>query len=298
MHPYRFQLPSPALTAILLAVIFCLMLQGCDDSPAPLFAPPKTLATIPIDGFQVPVFPTAAEQFNYSHSWFDSQEEKRASLLAVARLFPEAREQRAEAALGLAYLLLGQDYRLAGPELCRQAIRGYRRVIEEFADLPGICAKAYWYMGWIFCDLLKDKEQGLEMYRTVVGRYPEVRLNLAPSAPWTTIVAPEKPETSRPREEPNQFWADIALLEIIRHSDEGALLRAAFAQLWSARRNDQIVGIALKLLLEKQAFAREAAPFARKYLQEKTANAALHGDIARALAGSAPPPAGRGGASR
>jgi hypothetical protein len=268
-----------------LAIFFFLILTGCDNSSTPLVAARKTLPTTIISGFQIPVFSSPDEQLNYTQSWFDSQDEKKASLLAVARLFPDATGQRAAAALDLSYQLLGQDYRLAASEICLEAIKNYREIIEEFQDLPEICAKAYWYMGWIFCDLLKDKKQGIEMYQIVVIHYPEMKLNRSPAVPWITIVAPIDNTDNQSHSTTSQFWADIALVEIIRNAEETDTVRKAFSHLWAGHRNSQNIGVALRLLLQRQDLDQETIPFAQEYLQEKTANPSLQNDVRDAVAG-------------
>lgn len=279
MSFYRTVLPP------ILAVLFLLFLQGCKDTSPPLITARKILPSTLINGFQVPVFPSPDEQLNYTQSWFDSQDEKKAALLAVTLLFPDAREQRGAAALDLSSLRLGQDYRLAAPAACLEAIQNYREIIEEFQDRPEICAKACWYMGWIFCDLLKDKKKGIEMYQIVVSRYPEIKMDMAPAIPWITIVAPADYTDMQSRYTTNQFWADIALVEIIRHAEEIHTVRKAFSLLWTDHRNSLNIGIALRVLLQRQDLRQEVIPFAQEYLLEKTTNPPLQNDIRSALAG-------------
>jgi len=269
---------------ILLAVLFLVGLQGCREPSTPQINARQTLLTHSVNGFQVPIFPSAEEQFNYTNSWFEKREEKKAALAAVSQFFPKALEQRGAAALELTYMELGRDYRQATPEDCRKAIENYRKIITRFHTLPEICAKAYWYMGWIYCDLLKEKEKGLEMYRLVVAHYPHIRRNLTPPVPWVTFITPTDTNPPPAQENANPLWADLARIEIIRYSDTADAARRAFFGLRQGNGNQQMVGIALKLLLHRQDLGREAVPFAEEYLQKPLPNPALQKDIRQLLA--------------
>jgi hypothetical protein len=274
---------------IIVAVLLLAGLQGCKEHSTPQINVRQTIPTRWVSGFLVPVFPSPEEQLNYTSSWFETQTEKKAALTAVSQFFPNALKQRAEAALELSYLGLGRDYRLATPEACLEALRNYREIITRFHTLPKICAKAYWYMGWISCDLLKDNKKGVEMHETVVARYPNTRLNLTPPVPWVTFITPQASTAKKVYEETNPLWADLSRLEIIRHADNADTVRKAFSGLWGGSGNQRIVGIALKLLLTRQDLGREMVPFAEEYLQKSTADAALQNDIRLALAGMRQP---------
>lgn len=280
MFSYRNLLPA------MLAMLMLLSLPGCKQTQTSsvLMANRKTLSVVQVGGFQVPVFPTAEEQLNYTHSWFESLEEKKAALVAVARFFPKATEQKGAAALDLAYLTLGRDYRLATTENCKEAIDRYQQIVKEFHDLPQICAKATWYIGWISCDLLRDCRKGLTMYRTVVNNYPDERLNLTPTVPWVTFIIPKNSAVKEDQTTAIPLWADLARIEIIRHADTAATAEKAFFEIWNGDRNKQVEGIALKLLLQRPDLRRKIVPYAETYLQQTSVDTALQNDIRSVLA--------------
>jgi hypothetical protein len=282
MMPYcRSFLPK------VLAIVLLLILPGCKETSSPQITNRKPFPMILVDGFQIPVFPTAEEQFNYTRSWFESPEEKRASLIAITRIFTQAREQQGEAALDLSFLELGQDYRLATATDCLKVITRYRQILQEFQELPTICAKATWYIGWIYCDLLKEDGNGLDMYQTVVADYPQVRLNLTPAVPWITFINPSPDTTGKSQNNANPYWADLARIEIVRHGLDRKTVWKAFHELWDTGRNNQAIGIALKILLARPDFFQETVPFATQYLGHEN-NQTLANDIRLALvAGSA-----------
>jgi hypothetical protein len=270
------------LLPTVLAVVLLLVLPGCKETSSPLTTNRKPLPVVLIDGFRVPVFPTVEEQFNYTRSWFESPEEKKASLIAIGRFFTQAREQQGEAALDLSFLELGQDYRLATAKECLEALSRYRKILQKFHDLPTVCAKAAWYMGWIYCDLLKENGNGLNMYQTVVTDYPEARLNLTSAVPWVTFISPSPDAAGKSQDNENPYWADLARIEIIRHEVDKEIVRKAFLGLWDSGRNNRGIGIAVKILLGRSDFFQETVPFAIQYLGHET-NQALANDIRLAL---------------
>ncbi len=279
MFSYRNVLPA------MLAMLLLLSLSGCKQrqSSSALMTNRKMPSVVQVDGFKVPVFPSAEEQLNYTHSWFESLEEKKAALAAVARFFPKATEQNGAAALDLAYLVLGRDYRLATTEKCKEAIDHYQQIIKEFHEFPQICAKATWYIGWISCDLLGDCPKGLMMYRTVVNNYPDERLNLTPAVPWVTFITPQSSADKKDQTTANPLWADLARIEIIRHADDASTAQKAFFEIWNGDRNKQVEGIALKLLLQRNDLSQEIVPYAEAYLRQTTVDTALQNDIRSVL---------------
>jgi hypothetical protein len=86
----------------------------------------------------------------YALARFDDPRAKKASLEVVIDQFPHDQAVRAAAEMELAYLILGADYRFATPGQCHRAIEAYRRVLVDHAELPAVCAKANWYIGWIW----------------------------------------------------------------------------------------------------------------------------------------------------
>ncbi len=242
------------------------------------------MPSVVIHGFSVPVFPSADEQLNYARSWFEEIGEKKAALSAVNRLYPDARTQWGEASLDLAYLELGNDYRLADRQACLNALKRYRNIITNFASLPQIGVKARWYSGWIYCDLLKEIDLGLEQFRLIARAYPKIKMSPALSAPWINLAYPMDPKNdSSVYGKSNHHWAGIALVEIIRHAPEDNTAFQAFEKIRKNYWDDLAAGFALRLMLNRPDLYPRLIPFMDKFLKENRSNAFLDSDI-RSLA--------------
>lgn len=239
--------------------------------------------TVLVDGRQVPVFATAEEQLSYARSTFDEAEEKAAALKAVERIHPSAREQAAMAALELAFLALGDDYRLADKNQYLLARNNYLGVLEKYPDLPAIAAKALWYLGWIACDLEADRQQGITWYQRLITLYPNEKLSIVAPVPWLTI-RPADPDLQQHAAYPKTVltWADIAQLEIIRHA-------ASRDQAWQSFESIQtgagevFAAAALKILVERYGFDAKSERLVREYLQKPAADDVLKNDLFLAL---------------
>lgn len=241
--------------------------------------------TVSRDGYTVCVFPTAEEQLRYARGSFSDPQEKRLALQVLLERYPESRVIRGQAELELAYLALGHDYRLADPSACRQALECYAQVIGTYEDLPSICAKAYWYMGWILTDLLQEKRSGMDKYWVVVDRYPDEIMRLEPAPPWVRLVLPEGRNKERAvYEQPAYYWSSLALLEIIRTGENLEERRNAFQTLWLHDSNSLATGFALlKLLCSTPALAGEISEYAGAYLESGNPTRSLAEDIRKTL---------------
>lgn len=262
---------------------------------APAGAAPGIPGPFSLDGYQIPIFATADEQLGYARSTFTETEEKSAALKAVARLHPAAREQAAMAALELAFLALGDDYRLADKDQYRLAGCGYQAVLEHYADLPAIAAKALWYLGWIAGDLEGDRRRGIGWYQRLIALYPKEVLSTATPAPWLTI-RPAEPEARPPAAYPKTVltWADIAHLEIIRHTADREQAWQSFAAI-EAGTDPVFIAGALKVLIERHGFDARSERLAREYVAKPGSDPVLRHDLLLALSAHRPqsePPGG------
>ncbi len=209
-----------------------------------------SLQRITREGYAFEHLATPEQQLQYTRTWFTDPKEKRVALELLIELFPQAKSIRAQAELELAYLALGDDYRFTDPAACRRALEKYGHIASEYTDLQSVCAKAHWYMGWIYADLLKQPRKAIEHYQVVVKRYPEALLNLKPPVPWVELVLPQaikKPMAVY--EYPAYKWSSIALLEIIRNSDNEEEQWHAFEKLWSDDPTSLTVGYAVRKLV-------------------------------------------------
>jgi hypothetical protein len=237
------------------------------------------------DGYNISAYPTAEEQLRYARGWFSDPQEKRLALQVILEQYPKSRVILGQAELELAYLALGRDYRLADPAACRQALESYARVINRYEDIPSICAKAYWYMGWILTELLQEKRSGMDKYWVVVDRYPDEIMRLEPAPPWVRLVLPKVQSREREvYEQPAYYWRSIALLEIIRTSDSFEERRNAFQILWLHDPSSLATGFALlELLCSTPAMAGELSEHAWSYLESGNPTRSLAEDIRKSL---------------
>jgi len=271
-------------------MLVCLALAGCTAEAPDTGTPVQAPAAAAVDGFRIPVFATAAEQLNYTKSLSANPHEKEAALKLMAGRFPHDRSQLGEARLELAYLHLGDDFRLADQSVCTDALVAYEAVAREFSDLPAIRAKAYWYMGWIYTDLLKETSRGLALYALLAEKHPQDSFSRIFPVPWLKLVFPNpqvRPYTDDDRH--THSWAGLALLEIVRHAGNARLRRQAFDKLWQDNRHSLTTGYALKAILLSRTPIDEAEAVVAEYVRGNTVNVALNDDLWALLAR---PPAG------
>ena len=272
------------LYLIVLTALFFLPLSGCKDSSPEQQVPTKQQGAVLIDEIAIPILPSSEEQFNYTRSWFAEKQVKRAALQAYIQLHPENRRNCGLAALDLAYLELGDDYRFASDMAYFKALDAYNAILAEYAGFPEIMAKALWYIGWISTDLLYDREKGLSSYRRVVEEYPMERVSLLPPAPWVSIIYPrEDPGENAARLPPGNSWAALALVEIIKHTEDPEAAWTSFLRLWHDYRNDVAIGFALRHVLRRRYHVNESRVMAVEFMEQNLSNIHILSDIRREI---------------
>lgn len=286
----------------LLLLFFLLAMAGCQSSPVAERADENAHRSLAVDGHLVPVFATPEEQLTYARSSFDEVPEKRAALKAIELIHPAARPYAAMAALELAFLELGDDYRQAGGDQCTLAKINYLELLEKYSDLPAIAAKALWYLGWISCDLQDDNQQGIAYYQRLIALYPNEILSFLAPAPWLTIH-PAAPDKSQPAAYPKAelTWADIAHLEIIRNTSAREQAWQSFTAIQQAGGDEVFKASALKILVARHGFEPKSEELTRAYLAQPAADAALQNDLLLALSAyrrTAPPATSSAGGAR
>jgi tetratricopeptide (TPR) repeat protein len=267
-----------------LIILFFLSLTGCKDLPPE----PQLLAEqqeiVVIDEISIPILPSSEEQFNYTRSWFAERQVKRAALKAYLQLYPKNKKHCGMAALDLAYLQLGDDYRFASDKAYFDALDSYSAILSEYADLPEIMAKALWYIGWISTDLLYDRQRGLAAYRRVVEDYPREKVSLLPPAPWVSIIYPPESSQRNLVQEPSEKnWAALALLEIIKHTEDPEAAWVTFMRLWGDYRNDVATGFALRHVLRRRYHVDETRKMAMEFMEQNLSNLHILGDMRREI---------------
>ncbi|MEE4240577.1 MAG: tetratricopeptide repeat protein [Desulfopila sp.] len=265
--------PLGALLLLLVTLLF-----SCSEMPSEGSGVDEEPHLIEIDGLQLPVFGTAEEQLNYTRSWFAETDAKKAALQALLHLYPESRRYCALAELDLAYLELGDDYRFAPRRTAFAAIKAYRNVVQRYPDFPDISAKAYWYIAWIYSDLLNDRHRGIKYYQRVADTFPDEEVTLLPSAPWFSIIYPDRERSTLLSPQEN-YWAALALVEIIRYTENDETAWNSFQQLWQNYRKTVSTGVGLRLILERQGAVGEVREMAHEFLQNDFSNVHLLGDI-------------------
>ena len=261
-------------------LLFPILLIGCSDEPTSLPFPKPELPVISFQGFEIPRFPTAQGQLNYAKSGFASSKEKQAALEILFKTFPEAKLQCGNAALYLAYMNLGYDYRFATKQDYANAIKAYKDVIENYNEYPQILVKANWYLGWIHCDLLKEKKTGILNFWNIVNTWPDITMGISSPVPWVSLVYPITIKGGQPaKNTANKKWAGVALLEIIRHASGEIEAFKAFDILWNNYQKSVSTGLAIELLLSDKRYAQKAMPYIEKYLALNIANKYLAKEI-------------------
>lgn len=268
----------------LLFLLLFSVLSGCDESTVKNFPSTGQRDFIDIGEIRIPVFITAEEQLNYTRSWFADIQEKRAALQAFHQLFPEAKKLGGVAALELAYLQLGNDFRFTLEHASFAAIKDYRRILEEYREFDNISVKALWYIGWIYSNLLGDSTKGIAHFTELVENYPNEKVMLLPPAPWVSIIY-EADDTINTAlyNQPVNHWAALALLEIIKHSNDSEEAWLAFDSLWHNYRQDKATGFALKAILKQRSHVDEVLERARQYMEKNFSNVHILGDIQKEI---------------
>jgi hypothetical protein len=258
-----------ALRFALVFIISCAWLLHCkgEETGARLKVP--TPNTIVRDGFEIELLGSPEAQLRYALARFDDPRAKKASLEVVIDQFPHDQAVRAAAEMELAYLILGADYRFATQGQCHRAIEAYRRVLVDHAELPAVCAKANWYIGWILAELLEAPREAATYFLTIVDTYPDAKQSLIPPVPWVSLVLPQsedRPQTVYDR--PTHFWGSLALLEMIRLGETDGEKWAAFRRLHTRYPRSLATAYAMReLLMGSPALARKTVPYAKTHLK-------------------------------
>ncbi len=251
---------------ITINILWLFLLAGCSNESQPLPEPEKSHPkVVHKNGYTIPKLASAREQLNFALSRVSDYRERKTALKLVGELFPAARMEKAEASLELAYLSLGKDFRLAGRQECLDTVAKYESIIDQYQDFPPICAKARWYIAWIYMDLLHDKERGINNYWRVVREYPHEGFLPAPHLRWQEIFARQaKRETTflSAREQ----WAAIALLELARNIDDPKERLEAVEELVADYPASRAVMYGLMILLDQRPVCQKAIEMTKAYL--------------------------------
>jgi len=258
---------------ITIILFFGFLLNSCSEEHVSLSLVQSELPHINFQGFNIPKFPTALGQLNYAKSGFVDSKEKKAALEIIPSLFPESQVQCGHAALNLAYMKLGHDYRFANQHDFYNAISSYHEVIRNYPKYPQILVQANWYLGWIHCDLLNSKKTGMKYFWHIVKTWPETKMGISSPVPWVSLVYPSvmKSEQSA-KSKKSVYWAGLALLEIIRHTENKDESLKAFDLLWEKYNKTILTGLALNLMLENKEVKAEIVSFVKPYLEFNVAN--------------------------
>lgn len=281
-----FVLPHlPLLRGRLSLLLVLFLLAACQSVADPEQRTDRPQHFLVIDTFRIPVLATPEDQLAYARATFEEIEEKSAALQAIKVMHPTARLHAATAELELAYLKLGADYRLADDRRSALAMERYLAIFREYAGIPAIAAKSLWYLGWIACDLRRNKDEGLEYFQEIVDKYPQEILSFLPPAPWLTIRPTDESKEHQPYYPKSALsWAAIAHLEIIRHTTSDEEAWRSFSAIGEKHGNDGFTGLALKTLIATHGFSGRAQLQVGKYLAENSADQALKNDLLLALA--------------
>jgi len=269
------------IRTIVKALLFSLLLfVGCSDESNSFLFPKSELSMISFQNFKIPQFPTARDQLNYARSGFSNPEKKKAAFKILFLMFPEQRIECGNAALEIAYMNFGPDYRFANKQDYYKAVQAYHDVIKNFKTHGQILVKAYWYLGWIHCDLLGNKKLGLQYLWHVARMYPEIKTGIPSPVPWVSLVYPLTGKGKSSAEvKPKKQWANLALLEIIRHTQNEREAFKAFDILWQNYKNSVPTGLAIKLMLGNKQYAPKVMPYVETYLSLNIANRFLANEI-------------------
>jgi len=272
--------------------LLSLTLCGCRrDTPPPATTPQSVQATRQVDGVDIPFLPTATEQLLFARSNLNDPKVKSAAFKAVAVFYPNASHEQKLAALELAYLQLGEDYRIADSEQCRQALASYQKVFETYRDEPDIAAKALWYQGWIVSSLLAQPAAGEEYFRQLIHDYPGATVEFQSPPPWLKLeeVAPD--ESQRAQASSAAHWADLARIELVRNTRDDRQAASITRQMLETAADNPLAGLLVKNLLLFHAGSQEARDIATAYLghnkDQAPAPANILADIRMAVATAA-----------
>ncbi len=257
-----------------------ILCAGCAEERNRSEPPPHPAERTRPGNWKIPEFGTASEQLNYTKSLLANPRGKIAALRALIERFPDNRPIVGEARLELAYMRLGEDYRLADAAACRRALADYESTARAFSDVPSVVTKAYWYMGWIYADLLDEKEKGIAIYSILAEKYPGHSFSRISPVPWLNLIFPnprKKPYT--PDDKHSHSWAGLALFEIVRYTRDDRDRMAAFEKLWEDHRDNLATGYALREILKRSDAPEKMAHRVEDYVKLNRVNPELNTDL-------------------
>ena len=205
------------------------VLSSCTSEDHPLESP-RTVQTIQIDNFPIPVYATGDKQLYHARSLPTSRPDKTAWLKSVQQFHQADTHNGGIAALELAYLELCPDHRLAGVDQAQKAIAALRHITREYKTHNDIVSGALWYIGWIYTDLLHDTKNGIESYLQILERPPATLLPPSSTSRWPSL-ATENNRSEINTQEFQYSWNDLARLQIIRYSMDRDQAWQAFSTL-------------------------------------------------------------------
>ena len=243
---------SPSLLRLFHGFLLIVISCSCQQAPQNESEQIEAIFYEQIDNFNIPKLNTANEQLAFARGSIEESPRKLAAFKAVARFYPEAREQKGLAALEIAYLHLGDDYRLARTEKCILALEQYREIASQYQDIPAISAKALWYHGWILTDLLQHISEGRRSYLELIQRYTDEKISILAPAPWTSLNLDEKNRSHQPYLRETAFtWGELAFLELIRNSPATVPALQYYNNLQASFPKSGVLSLAKTLLLTK-----------------------------------------------
>jgi len=272
----------------LLSLLLCGLLCSCRrDTPPPATAPQTVQATRQVDGVDIPLMSTPAEQLLFARSNLNDPAVKIAAFKAVAVFHPTASHEQKLAALELAYLQMGEDYRRASPEQCGKALAGYRQIFETYQDNPDIAAKALWYQGWIVSSLLAEPAAGEKYFLQLIRDYPDATVEFQSPPPWLKLMEAGPDESQRAADDSAAHWADLARLELVRNTVDDRQAAALTRQMLGAAAATPLRDLLVKNLLLFHGKSQEVRDIASAYLALHTGPAPgqdnIVADIRRAV---------------
>lgn len=268
----------------LLLSLLCLivpgLLSGCRrESPPQAAVPQIQQSARQVDGIAIPVMPTAAEQLLFAGSNLHDPAVKKAAFKAVFEFHPDAGPEQKRAALELAYLQLGEDYRLATQDQCRQALASYAEIFKKYGVDPEVAAKALWYQGWIYSALLADPAAGEKYFRQIIHTYPLAIIEYQPAPPWLNLEEDPQVHTSPPPNGSSLRWADLAGIELIRNTVDDHQATTLTARMLQKSPQQPLSSLLVKNLLLFHGNSQEAYDLATAYLDKAAEQDEILGDI-------------------
>lgn len=258
----------------------CLCLSSCKTSSDLPDSKTDTYEFISLNNFQIPRLNGAKQQLTYGLSSFEDPENKKAALEAVLHLYPDKNVQTGLAALELGYLRLGQDFRLTTKENVEQACQNYGEIVKEYNSIPEIVAKALWYQGWIYSDLLDDFDSGKKTYHRLIKQYPKQKIRLHPPPPWLSLHSEDTPKSHKPYFSQSKLtWAAMAWLEILRHEKTEQDGKKAFANLQQHDAAGILFVPAIRIMVTNYGLSHYLEDTIRDYLQDKNLDEDLQKDL-------------------